>query len=240
MILGILKVYVSNCYQISYFYASKLEKIFRIVEALQNMSKTLPILYSFRRCPYAIRARLALAYSGIPVEIREVQLKHKPEQMLAVSPKGTVPVLLLPSGKVIDESLGIMNWALAQHDPEHWLDSGEDSVRLIQWNDGDFKYYLDRYKYTDRYPEYSANYYRCKAETFLTELEAKLAQHAYLGGNYLSLLDAAIFPFIRQFTAVDSQWLISSDYQNLNNWLNGLLKCDLFASVMVKYPICEN
>ena len=99
-----------------------------------------PILYGFRRCPYVIRARLAIAYAGIPVEIREVQLKHKPEQMLAISPKGTVPVLQLPDGKVIEESLDIMHWTLAQHDSEQWLDTGEeDSERLIQWNDGDFK-----------------------------------------------------------------------------------------------------
>jgi glutathione S-transferase len=199
------------------------------------MIASLPILYSFRRCPYAIRARLAIAYAGIPVEIREVQLKHKPEQMLAISPKGTVPILQLPDGKVIDESLDIMHWALAQNDPDNWLDAGEDAERLIQWNDGDFKYYLDRYKYADRYPEFPPSYYRSQGETFLAELEAKLSQSLYLAGNHFSLLDAALLPFIRQFAAVDS-WFHSSEYQQLNEWLNQLLSSDLFLSVMVKYP----
>ena len=201
------------------------------------MTNPLPILYSFRRCPYAIRARLAIIYAGIPVEIREVQLKQKPAQMLAISAKGTVPVLQLPDGEVIDESLDIMHWALAQHDPEHWLDAGEDSEKLIQWNDGDFKYYLDRYKYADRYPEFPKNYYRSQAEVFLAELESKLSQHPYLGGSHFSLLDAAIFPFMRQFAAVDRLWFHSSDYRHLNNWLNGLLVSDLFVSVMVKHPV---
>ena len=201
------------------------------------MTNTLPILYSFQRCPYAIRARLAITYAGIPVEIREVQLKQKPEQMLAISPKGTVPVLQLPDGKVIDESLDIMHWALVQNDPEHWLDTDEDAERLIQWNDGEFKYYLDRYKYADRYPENPASYYRNQAEIFLIELENKLAQNRYLGGNHFSLLDAAIFPFIRQFAAVDNQWFSSLNYHYLHNWLNGLLASALFASVMAKYPV---
>ncbi|MEQ1544020.1 glutathione S-transferase [Methyloglobulus sp.] len=197
----------------------------------------LPILYSFRRCPYAIRARLAITYAEIPVEIREVQLKQKPEQMLAISPKGTVPVLQLPDGKVIDESLDIMRWALAQYDPEHWLHTVEDAERLIQWNDGEFKYYLDRYKYADRYPEFPESYYRSQAELFVAELEAKLSQSLYLAGNHFSLLDAALLPFIRQFAAVDGLWFLSSDYRHLNNWLNGLLASDLFVSVMAKYTV---
>jgi glutathione S-transferase len=198
------------------------------------MTSPLPILYSFRRCPYAIRARLAISYAGISVEIREVQLNHKPEEMLAISPKGTVPVLQLPNGEVIEESLDIMRWALAQNDPDNWLDTGDDSERLIQWNDGDFKYCLDRYKYADRYPEFPESYYRSQAETFLAELENKLAQNPYLSGNRWSLLDAAISPFIRQFAAVDRLWFHSSDYRHLKNWLNGLLASDLFVAVMAK------
>jgi glutathione S-transferase len=201
------------------------------------MTSFLPILYSFRRCPYAIRARLAIAYAGIPVEIREIQLKQKPEQLLAISPKGTVPVLQLPDGNIIEESLDIMHWALTQHDPDNWLDSGEDSESLIQWNDGEFKYYLDRYKYADRYPEYPESYYRSQAEIFLAELENKLSQNHYLGGSHFSKLDAAIFPFMRQFAAVDNLWFISSDYQYLNNWLNELLASVLFVSVMAKHPV---
>ena len=200
------------------------------------MKSPLPILYSFRRCPYAIRARLAIAYTGIPVEIREVHLKHKPEHMLAISPKGTVPVLQLPDSTVIDESLDIMRWALAQNDPEHWLDAVGDAERLIEWNDGDFKYYLDRYKYADRYPEYPASYYRSQGELFLAALESKLSQNPHLGGRHFSMADAAIFPFIRQFAAVDSQWFVSSGYPYLIHWLDGLVLSDLFLSVMVKYP----
>lgn len=201
------------------------------------MNSHLPILYSFRRCPYAIRARLAIAYVGVTVEIREVQLKHKPKQMLAISPKATVPVLQLPDGKVLDESLGIMSWALAQNDPDNWLDAGSDSEQLIQWNDGNFKYFLDRYKYADRYPELSESYYRGQAEIFLAELEHTLSQQPYLSGAHLGLLDAAIFPFIRQFAAVDNHWFHASDYRQLNNWLTVWLTSDLFVSVMTKYPV---
>ncbi len=200
------------------------------------MTNALPILYSFRRCPYAIRARLAIAYAGISVEIREVQLKHKPEQMLVISPKGTVPVLQLPDGKVIDESLNIMDWALAQHDPEHWLDTGEESETLIEWNDGDFKTYLDRYKYADRYPEFSESYYRKEGEKFLVVLEKKLSQNAYLGGRHFSRVDAAIFPFIRQFAAVDNLWFQASGFRQLINWLDALLASELFLTVMSKHP----
>jgi glutathione S-transferase len=196
------------------------------------MLHTLPILYSFRRCPYAIRARLAITYAGIPVEIREVQLKQKPEQMLAISPKGTVPVLQLTDGKVIDESLDIMRWALAQNDPEHWLDTDNDTDRLILWNDGEFKYYLNRYKYADRYTELRPSQYRSHAEKFLIALESKLSQTLYLGGSHFSIVDAAIFPFIRQFAAVDKPWFASQPYQNLNKGLTRLLASDLFVSVM--------
>jgi glutathione S-transferase len=199
-----------------------------------SLKSALPILYSFRRCPYAIRARLAITYSGIPVEIREVQLKQKPEHMLAISPKGTVPVLQLPDGKVIDESLDIMHWALAQNDPENWLDIGEDEEKLIRWSDGEFKYFLDRYKYADRYPEFPASYYRKEGEKFLAELESNLNQNRYLSGSRFSLADAAILPFVRQFAAVDSNWFVSSAYRQVNCWLTEILTTDLFISVMAK------
>ena len=159
--------------------------------------------------------------------------------MLAISPKGTVPVLQLPDGTVIDESLDIMRWALAQHDPENWLDTGADSEKLIQWNDGDFKYYLDRYKYADRYPEFPASYYRNRGEMFLAALESRLSQNPYLGGGHFSIADAAIFPFIRQFAAVDNQWFVSTDYLYLKKWLNALLASDLFGIAMVKYPVWD-
>ncbi|MGZ8919239.1 MAG: glutathione S-transferase [Methylobacter sp.] len=201
------------------------------------MTNNLPILYSFCRCPYAIRARLAIAYAGIPVEIREVALRDKPEQMLAISPKGTVPVLHLPNGRVIEESLDIMQWALNQNDPGHWLNFNAGAAALITWNDSSFKYYLDRYKYADRYPQFSKKYYRKQATVFIKELENRLMNSRYLGGNDFSLVDAAIFPFIRQFAGVDNAWFQSSGYQSINDWLEKILKSELFLSVMAKYPL---
>jgi glutathione S-transferase len=201
------------------------------------MINHLPVLYSFRRCPYAIRARLAIAYAGLVVDIREVALKNKPAQMLALSPKGTVPVLHLPDGTVIEESLDIMHWALAQNDPEHWRTRDAETNDLIQWNDGEFKYYLDRYKYAERYPEFSAAYYRGQAEAFLIELEKRVRIYGYLCRDSFSLADAAILPFIRQFAGVDNAWFQASAYQALNHWLTASLKSGLFIAVMAKYPV---
>jgi glutathione S-transferase len=197
-----------------------------------------PVLYSFRRCPYAIRARLAIVKSGINVELREVILRNKPRQLLEISAKATVPVLLLKNGAVIDESLDIMTWALSYRDADNWLnkDSSEDIARLIQWNDGEFKYYLDRYKYADRYPEHDELYYRKKAEVFLVELESRLSKQTYLCSEKCHLADMAIFPFIRQFANVNPEWFHSSKYKKLNHWLNQHIESALFISVMEKYP----
>jgi len=202
------------------------------------MHTDLPVLYSFRRCPYAIRARLAIVKSGISIELREVVLRNKPQQLLGISAKATVPVLLLNNGKVIDESLDIMAWALSRQDPDDWLnkDSSEDIKQLIQWNDGEFKYYLDRYKYADRYPEYDELYYREKAEVFIQKLESRLSKYSYLCGKKCSLADMAIFPFIRQFANVDSEWFHASKYKKLNHWLNQHIESALFISIMDKYP----
>ena len=196
----------------------------------------IPVLYSFRRCPYAIRARLAIAYAGISVELREVMLRNKPQEMLEISPKGTVPVLQLPEGKVIDESLDIMHWALQQCDSDNWMDAKvqADIEALVQWNDDEFKYYLDRYKYSDRYPESPQEFYRGKAECFLHELENRLLHSRFICGERILLADVAIFPFIRQFAAVDRQWFELSQYQALNAWLKQWLESDLFISVMKK------
>ncbi len=177
---------------------------------------------------------MAIIYSGIPVEIREVVLKNKPQHLLDISPKGTVPVLQLANGVVIEESLDIMRWALAQQDLGHWLRVGVEADRLIQWNDGDFKQTLDRYKYADRYPDFSQAYYRQQAEVFLTELETQLTGSRYLCGNEFSLADVAIFPFIRQFAGVDSDWFRDSAYPALNRWLEAIVATDLFGRVMVK------
>jgi len=177
---------------------------------------------------------MAIIYAGVPVEIREVELKNKPQHLLDISPKGTVPVLQLANGVVIEESLDIMRWVLAQHDPEHWLRVGVDADRLIQWNDGDFKQYLDRYKYADRYPDFSQASYRQQSEVFLTELETRLTVSRYLCGNEFSLADVAIFPFIRQFAGVESDWFRESAYLALNKWLEAIVATDLFGQVMAK------
>ena len=200
--------------------------------------QTQPILYSFRRCPYAMRARLAIAYAGVTVELREIELRNKPQAMLLISPKGTVPVLQLENGKVLDESLDIMLWALQQNDPEHWLKvaSLANAKALVRRNDEKFKYYLDRYKYADRYPVYSELYYRQQGELFLADLEGLLTQSVFLCGEHFSLADAAILPFIRQFCAVDPLWFKASPYPLLRQWLNHFLASSLFKQVMTKYP----
>lgn len=192
----------------------------------------LPILYSFRRCPYAIRARMALIYADICVETQEVQLNNKPEHLLLISPKATVPVLQLTNGKVIAESLDIMRWALGLHDPEKWLRFGNDAEALIKRNDGDFKYFLDRYKYADRYPDFSQDYYQQQAEIFLAELEARLVNSKYLCGHSLSIADVAIFPFIRQYAGVDRDGFERSVFQALTKWLDTLLSLELFTVAM--------
>ncbi|MBT9096801.1 glutathione S-transferase [Methylovulum psychrotolerans] len=198
------------------------------------MSATLPILYSFRRCPYAMRARLALAYSGIRTELREVALKNKPPELLALSPKATVPVLHLPDGTVLEESLDIMYWALGQQDPANWLKPADPA--LIAQNDGEFKYFLDRYKYADRYPDYPMAHYRQQASVFLAVLDNRLQQHPQLSGTDFSLTDAAILPFVRQFAAVDPHWFQHSGYTALQQWLDNFLASEHFHTIMRKYP----
>lgn len=199
---------------------------------------TLPILYSYRRCPYAMRSRMALMYAGIAVEIREIALRDKPAHMLAVSPKGTVPVLITVQGDVLEQSLDIMHWALRQSDPDGWLSADETlTQQLITENDTSFKQTLDRYKYAIRFPEQPMEAYRAHGEVFLAKLEHNLAQTEFLMGNKLTLADIAIFPFIRQFSAVDSVWFESADYLSLKAWLNLMLSSALFNSVMDKHPV---
>lgn len=199
----------------------------------------LPILYSFRRCPYAIRARLAIKASKVQVELREVVLADKPNELLACSAKATVPVLLLPDGTVIDESRDIMLWALTQHDPLHWLPDNpgwwDETNSLIETNDTDFKQYLDCYKYSDRFPEQQVLTCRQQAEDFLQQLEEKLALQPYLTGHTVTLADIALLPFIRQFANVDTAWFYQTPYKKLQAWLDGLLADKLFSDVMKKY-----
>jgi len=200
----------------------------------------LPILYSFGRCPYAIRARMAIAYASIKLELREVSLANKPAAMLAISPKGTVPVLEL-SDRVIEESLEIIDWALQQSDPDRWLTlySHSEQQSLIAENDNQFKGWLDKYKYWDRYPQQSQLDYRIKAEEFIAKLEQRLNINSYLCGDQICRADIAIFPFIRQFAFVDKAWFDSADYPALQRWLNHFLQSDLFNQVMQKHTVWQ-
>jgi len=185
-----------------------------------------------------MRARMVLSYAGIAVDIREISLKDKPTYMLRVSPKGTVPVLVLPDGQVIEESLEIMIWALQQKDIDGWLTADSlQTQQLIAENDGPFKKNLDQYKYAIRFPEHSADYYRGQGEEFLAKLELRLHQTTFLVGNTISLADAAIFPFIRQFAAVDNIWFESTDYLKLKIWLKYMVASELFQGVMEKRQV---
>lgn len=205
-----------------------------------------PILYSFRRCPYAMRARLGLLLGQCQVEVREITLKAKPIEMLAISPKGTVPVLQLPNGVVIAESLDIMRWALTKtNSPAARQLLGETAseqaliVELIAQNDLEFKPWLDKYKYADRHPEYSQADYFTKASAFLERLEMNLSQHPYLIGPALSLADFAIMPFIRQCNAVDAKRDLSVDFPLLMTWLTMLTSSEIFLQAMEKYVIWQ-
>lgn len=204
----------------------------------------MPILYSFRRCPYAMRARLAIAYAQQAVELREVVLRDKPDQLVSCSAKATVPVLQLNSGTVIDESLDIMLWALAANDPQQWLSVNKaQQLTLISDIDQGFKTALDRYKYPNRYAadnpaqteqqiEQAA---KVTANTFLEQLEAHLQQHQFLMAEHISLADMAILPFIRQFAFVDKNGFDAAPYPKLQQWLARFLDSDLFIQVMPKF-----
>ena len=190
------------------------------------------ILYSFRRCPYAMRARMALSSSGLEYEHREVVLRDKPPEMLEVSPKGTVPVLVTPTGTVIEESLDIMRHALAMKDPEGWLE--RDDPELVAANDGPFKHHLDRYKYATRYSDVDPEEHRSVALDILRQLDARLAKDAYLCGARRGLADIAIFPFIRQFANADRTWFDAQSLPRLQDWLERLITSELFTGVMAK------
>lgn len=195
------------------------------------------VLYTFRRCPYAMRARMALAASGLPVRVREIILRDKPPEMLAASPKGTVPVLVRMDGHVIDESLDIMHWALAQNDPEGWLRAGPtETAELIARNDGPFKHALDRYKYADRHKTDGARH-RTEAMDILAGLDARIRGHSgQLLGTAPTLADIAIFPFVRQFAATDESFWTSRAPARLQAWLSGHIASPRFASIMAKFP----
>lgn len=204
---------------------------------IQLMS-TLPILYSFRRCPYAMRARLAILSSGARVELREVLLRDKAPEFLAASPTGTVPCLDLGGGDVIDESLDVMLWALRQSDPEGWLAPEQgtlaEMLELVGQLDGDFKRHLDRYKYDTRYPDAAREGERSAASAILMDLEARLAAHSWLFGARASLADFAFLPFLRQFANVDRSWFDAENWPNLRAKLAAFEASQPFAAIMPK------
>ena len=199
-----------------------------------------PILYSFRRCPYAMRARMALDAAGIAVEHREIQLRDKPAAMLAASHKGTVPVLVLPDGRVLDESLDIMDWALERADPEDWRADGdrEDAEAFLET----FKPALDRYKYASRYDDAKARgdvdkVQRGVAMTALVALAEPLTRAPYLRGPQPRYLDIATFPFVRQFANTEPDWWAQSAPEALRTWLDSLVGSPRFTRVMAKHPL---
>lgn len=206
------------------------------------MAPALPILYSFRRCPYAIRARLALIHAGLTVELREVDLKRKPAELLAVSPQATVPVLVSQSGEVLTQSLDIMHWALDQASDASWLQRGNSATarQLVHVNDSDFKPALDRYKYPERHPERGQTAYRDEAVRCLIEpLEAALLASGHLGSDGLCWADVAVFPFVRQFAAVDAAWWAAAPWPATQRWLARWQGSALFAACMQKYPVWQ-
>lgn len=181
---------------------------------------------------------MALHYADVAYELREVLLSKKPEAMLEASAKGTVPVLCLPDGQVLDESVDVMFWALEQSDPDGWLPAEQKAeiADLIRENDFEFKIHLDHYKYWDRYPQHPQSHYREQAENFLHKLEQRLSANRFLLADKQGMADIAIFPFIRQFAFVDKAWFDQSSYSRLKSWLKGFLESSLFKEVMQKSP----
>lgn len=200
---------------------------------------SLPVLYSFRRCPYAMRARLAIQAAGLPCRLREVVLRDKPAEMLDASPKGTVPVLVLEDGAIIDESLDVMRHALATGDPEGWLspETGtlDDMLALIAACDGPFKHHLDRYKYATRYDGAVAEDHRKAASVFMDTLNERLSMRQQLFGSRVSLADMAIMPFVRQFANTDRDWFAAQPWPHLQSWLKLHLESERFKAIMPKF-----
>ena len=211
---------------------------------MQNpTSNPLPLLFSYRRCPYAMRARMALLQARRPFQAIEVSLRDKPAELLALSPKGTVPVLRLPGGGVLEQSWDIMAWAFASDSEEGdswWMPAQSERNRaLLQDNDGRFKHQLDRYKYPERFPNEAPARDRMRTEaleSFLVPLSQRLQVEPYLGGATACATDLALFPFVRQFAAVEPAWFAVQPLEALQAWLDGWLSSGLFAACMVKLP----
>lgn len=206
------------------------------------MNKSYPILYSFRRCPYAMRARMAIFKAGIEVELREVVMRDRPQELYDIFKPGSVPVLHLPDGTVIGESLKVMLWALEQNDPDEWLKPKNEALSLIEMvsqPNGKFKYALDRYKYPDRYlsddmPVFEDDMRKICLD-ILREWNVRIAENGYLIGDQISLADIAIFPFVRQYAHTDLDWFDKQDLKPLQNWLSAHKQSDLFTKTMRKY-----
>ena len=201
------------------------------------------ILYSFRRCPYAMRGRMGLKATGLDYEHREIILRDKPQEMLDASPKGTVPVFIQKNGEVIEESIDLLRWALDQNDPLGWLDCDLTKANaLITANDTDFKHHLDRYKYASRYNVEAKRgdidmSHRIEAEKHIQSLEDHLADSPYLLGEKQSIADIAIFPFMRQFANVQPDWWATAPYPQTRDWLTRHTDSELFRSIMTKFPL---
>lgn len=208
-----------------------------------SSAATVPILYSFRRCPYAMRARMALLASKVNYVMREVALQNKPKEMLDASPKGTVPVLVLPNERVIDESLDIVHWALTQQYPQQWLATDHPTMdammSLVEINDGAFKFHLDRMKYANRYPGTKSSEHRAEAVKLLVPLDERLRDSNYLFGNAPALADIAIFPFVRQFAHADKTAFAALQLPHLQKWLAEWEASALFESAMIKHPVWQ-
>lgn len=202
------------------------------------MPFALPVLYSFRRCPYAMRARLALVAAGQRCELREVVLRNKPAEMLAASPKGTVPVLIAQDGSVLEQSLDVMLWALRRGDPLRWLQPGtgtlQDMLALVARCDDEFKSQLDRYKYPERHAD-GGETARERGSAFLRDLEDRLSASPQLAASHATLADAAVMPFVRQFAMVDQEWFDLQPWPRLQAWLSSWIACELFERAMHKY-----
>lgn len=217
----------------------------------------LPVLYSLRNCPYAMRARLAIYAAKQQVQLRDLVLSNKPDEMLAVSPKGTVPVLVTASNLVIDESLAIMQWAFSQSDPDDYLhkkglnkaalnkevlnqevlNALAEMLAVIEIFDNEFKGHLEKYRCSKRYHEPSLITDRQQCERYLADLESRLCQHQYLMSDKPSLVDLALMPFIRQFARVERQWYLQAPYPKLRQWLNQYLQSRMFSKVMEQHPL---
>ena len=209
-----------------------------------NADSAMPILYSLQNCPYAMRARLALLLSEQAIIIRAITLKDKPQAMLEASPKGTVPVLVLADGSVIEESMDIMLWALEQSDPNHLLpkekpEAQQAVIQLIQRGDDEFKHPLEQYRAAKRYHRDSEVQWREQCEAFIEELEQRLSANGYFVGNSVSLADYSFIPFMRQFGRVDRKWFAKAPYPKVKAWLSTQLQSQLYAKMMTKHPIWQ-